>query len=65
MARRLLATQIGYQARLLASGRAITIGVGFPVILLIASYGSHTRTGAADIATCKTCRGPPRAGRRV
>ena len=27
---RLLAAQVGYQARLLASGRAVTIGVGFP-----------------------------------
>jgi ABC-2 type transport system permease protein len=49
-ARRLLAAQIGYQARLLASGRAITIGVGLPVILLIASHGTHTQTGAADLA---------------
>ena len=47
---RLLAAQIGYQARLLASGRAITIGVGFPVILLIASHQSHTHTTAADVA---------------
>ena len=38
---RLLAAQIGYQARLLASGRAVTIGIGLPVILLIASHGSH------------------------
>ena len=41
---RLLAAQIGYQARLLASGRAIIIGVGLPVILLIASHGNHTQT---------------------
>jgi ABC-2 type transport system permease protein len=47
---RLLAAQISYQARLLASGRAITIGVGLPVILLIASHASHTDTTAADIA---------------
>jgi ABC-2 type transport system permease protein len=47
---RLLAAQISYQARLLASGRAITIGVGLPVILLFASNGRHTHTGAADIA---------------
>ena len=47
---RLLAAQIGYQARLLASGRAITIGVGLPVILLIASHGTHTQTGAAGLA---------------
>jgi ABC-2 type transport system permease protein len=47
---RLLAAQIGYQARLLASGRAVTIGVGLPVILLIASHGNHTQTSAADVA---------------
>jgi len=47
---RLLAAQISYQARLLASGRAITIGVGLPVILLIASHSSQTHTDAADIA---------------
>jgi ABC-2 type transport system permease protein len=46
---RLLAAQIGYQARLLASGRAITIGVAFPVILLIASHGNHARAGT-DVA---------------
>ena len=47
---RLLAAQIGYQARLLASGRAITIGIGFPIILLIASHQSHTQTTDADVA---------------
>ena len=47
---RLLAAQIGYQARLLASGRAIIIGVGLPVILLIASHGNHIQTSTADIA---------------
>jgi ABC-2 type transport system permease protein len=47
---RLLVAQIGYQARLLASGRAVIIGVGLPVILLIASHGNHTHTSAADIA---------------
>ena len=47
---RLLATQISYQARLLASGRAITIGVGLPVILLFASHGTHRQAGAAGIA---------------
>ncbi len=47
---RLLAAQIGYQARLLASGRAIAIGVAFPVILLIASHGAHAQTNAADVA---------------
>lgn len=46
----LLAAQIGYQARLLASGRSITIGIGFPIILLIASHGSHTQTSDADVA---------------
>jgi ABC-2 type transport system permease protein len=47
---RLLAAQVGYQARLLAGGRAVTIGIGFPVILLIASHGQHTRTTDADVA---------------
>jgi ABC-2 type transport system permease protein len=47
---RLLAAQIGYQARLLASGRAIIIGVGLPVILLIASHSRQTHTGTTDIA---------------
>jgi ABC-2 type transport system permease protein len=37
----LLATQIGYQVRLLASsGRAVAVGVGLPVILMLASKGS-------------------------
>lgn len=47
---RLLAAQIGYQARLLASGRAITIGIGLPIILLIASHQSNTQTTDADVA---------------
>jgi ABC-2 type transport system permease protein len=47
---RLFATQIGYQARLLASGRAITIGIGLPVILLIASHGNHAQSSAAGFA---------------
>ncbi len=47
---RLLAAQIVYQTRLLASGRAVTIGIGFPVILLIASHGQHTQTTDADVA---------------
>lgn len=47
---RLLAAQIGYQARLLASGRAVIIGIGLPVILLIASHQSHTQTTDADVA---------------
>jgi ABC-2 type transport system permease protein len=47
---RMLASQITYQARLLAGGRAIIIGIGLPVLLLIASHGSHTATNAAGIA---------------
>jgi ABC-2 type transport system permease protein len=47
---RLLLAQIGYQARLLASGRAVTIGVGLPVILLISSHGNGSRTTAATLA---------------
>jgi ABC-2 type transport system permease protein len=47
---RLLAAQVSYQARLLASGRAVTIGVGLPVILLIASHGHDSHTSATDIA---------------
>lgn len=47
---RLLSAQISYQARLLASGRAVVIGVGLPVILLIASHGNHHKTSMADIA---------------
>jgi ABC-2 type transport system permease protein len=48
---RLLVAQIGYQARLLASGRAVTIGIVLPVILLISSHGKHTRVTAGDVAT--------------
>jgi ABC-2 type transport system permease protein len=47
---RLLVAQVGYQARLLASGRAVIIGVGLPVILLIASHGHQNQTGAVDVA---------------
>lgn len=47
---RMLASQITYQARLLAGGRAIIIGIGLPVLLLIASHGSHTATNAAGVA---------------
>jgi ABC-2 type transport system permease protein len=47
---RLLAAQIAYQARLLAGGRAITIGILFPVILLIASHSPHAPTTTADVA---------------
>jgi hypothetical protein len=49
--RHILAAQVSYQARLLAGGRTITIGVGFPVVLLIASHGQHSHTSAADIAS--------------
>jgi ABC-2 type transport system permease protein len=47
---RLLAAQISYQARLLASGRAVTIGVVLPVILLIASHAPHSSTTPSDVA---------------
>jgi ABC-2 type transport system permease protein len=47
---RMLAAQIVYQARLLASGRALIIGIGLPVLLLIASHGKHTDTDAAGVA---------------
>jgi ABC-2 type transport system permease protein len=47
---RLLAAQISYQARLLASGRAVTIGVVLPVILLIASHTKNSQTTPADVA---------------
>jgi ABC-2 type transport system permease protein len=47
---RLLVAQIGYQSRLLASGRALTIGVALPVILLISSHSAHTQITAADVA---------------
>jgi ABC-2 type transport system permease protein len=47
----LLLTQIRYQTQLLAGGRAIVIGVGLPVILLIASNGKHTHPAAAQIAS--------------
>jgi len=37
----LLAAQVGYQIRLLlSSGRAVAVGIGLPVILLVASKGS-------------------------
>lgn len=47
---RVLAGQIAYQARLLAGGRAIIIGVGLPVLLLIASHGHRTGADAGDVA---------------
>ena len=38
---RLLGTQVGYQIRLLLfSGRAVAVGIGLPVILMLASKGS-------------------------
>jgi ABC-2 type transport system permease protein len=50
---RMLAAQITYQARLLASGRALIIGIGLPVLLLIASHSNRSSanaSGAADVA---------------
>ena len=51
IAGRLLVAQIGYQVRLLiSSGRAIAVGVGLPVILLVASKGKDTRPDVAGYA---------------
>jgi len=48
---RLLAGQIGYQVRqLLASGRTLAIGIGLPVILLIASKGKGSAPDVAGYA---------------
>jgi ABC-2 type transport system permease protein len=47
---RLLLAQIRYQALLLASGRAVVIGVGLPVLLLIASNTKNAHPAAAQIA---------------
>ena len=48
---KLLIAQIGYQVRLLiSSGRAIAVGVGLPVILLVASKGKDTRPDVAGYA---------------
>lgn len=48
---KLLVAQIGYQVRLLiSSGRAIAVGVGLPVILLVASKGKDTRPDVAGYA---------------
>ncbi len=48
---KLLVTQIRYQVRLLlSSGRAIAVGVGLPVILLVASKGKDTRPDVAGYA---------------
>ena len=50
-AAKLLIAQIGYQVRLLiSSGRAIAVGVGLPVILLVASKGKDTRPDVAGYA---------------
>src|SRR5215470_5202469 len=46
----LLLTQIRYQAQLLASGRALVIGVGLPIILLIASNSKHAHAAATQVA---------------
>lgn len=48
---KLLIAQICYQVRLLiSSGRAIAVGVGLPVILLVASKGKDTRPDVAGYA---------------
>jgi ABC-2 type transport system permease protein len=48
---RLLAAQIGYQIRqLLANGRTLAIGIGLPVILLIASKGKGSAPDVAGYA---------------
>ena len=48
---RLLAAQIGYQIRqLLANGRTLAIGIGLPVILLIASKGKGSPPNVAGYA---------------
>jgi len=46
---RVFAAQVVYQSRLLAGGRSIIIGIGLPVLLLIAAHGQAT-TKAAGIA---------------
>ncbi|MDA8316091.1 MAG: ABC transporter permease [Actinomycetota bacterium] len=48
---KLLITQIRYQVRLLlSSGRAIAVGVGLPVILVVASKGKGTHPNVAGYA---------------
>jgi ABC-2 type transport system permease protein len=47
---RLLLAQIRYQALLLAGGRAVVIGVGLPVLLLIASNTRYAHPGAPQVA---------------
>lgn len=48
---RLLLTQIGYQIRqLLSNGRTLAIGIGLPVILLVASKGKSSTPDVAGYA---------------
>lgn len=48
---RLLAAQIGYQVRqLLANGRTLAIGIGLPLILLVASKGKGSSPDVAGYA---------------
>jgi len=48
---RLLVAQIGYQVRrLVASGRAVVVGLGLPVILLVASKGKDVHPDVAGYA---------------
>lgn len=50
----LLAAQISYQARLLLSnGRAVVVGIGLPVLLLITAI-SHGHAGALTVASRAT-----------
>lgn len=46
----LLAAQLRYQIRLLASGRAVIIGIGLPVLLLMASNTTHGHPPVSDVA---------------
>jgi ABC-2 type transport system permease protein len=46
----LLAAQLRYQIRLLASGRAVIIGIGLPVLLLMASNTTRGHPPASDVA---------------
>jgi ABC-2 type transport system permease protein len=47
----LLLAQIRYQAQLLTSGRAVVIGVGLPVLLLIASSTKHAHPSVSEVAS--------------
>jgi ABC-2 type transport system permease protein len=48
---RLLVSQIGYQVKLLlSSGRAIAVGLGLPVILMIASHSKGSKPDVAGYA---------------